>query len=51
MQKYLTEKYFSRVSRYTTSAFLQMKLGAALEKRGLPPQIYETAEEAHTILS
>ncbi len=51
MQKYLTEKYFNRVSRYTTSAFLRMKLGAALEKRGLPPHIYESAEEAHSFLT
>ena len=51
MQKYLTENYFTRVSRYTTSAFLRMKLGGALEKRGLPPHIYESAEEAHAFLA
>ena len=50
MQSYLTGKYFARVSRYTTSAFLRMKLGAALEKRGLPPHIYESAAEAHAFL-
>jgi propionate CoA-transferase len=46
-----TEKYFNRVSRYTTSAFLRMKLGDALERRGLPPHIYESAEEAHAFLT
>jgi len=51
MQKYLTENYFNRVSRYTTSAFLRMKLGDALERRGLSPHIYESAEEAHAFLT
>lgn len=51
MQKYLTENYFTRVSRYTTSAFLRMKLGDALEKRGVSPHIYESAEEAHAFLT
>lgn len=51
MQKYLTENYFTRVSRYTTSAFLRMKLGDALEKRGVPPHIYESADEAHAFLA
>ena len=50
MQAYLMEHYFTRVSRYTTSAFLRMKLGAALEKRGVPPHIYESPEEAHAFL-
>ena len=50
MQQYLTEKYFTRVSRYTTSAFLRMKLGDALEKRGVPPHIYESAQEGPRIL-
>jgi propionate CoA-transferase len=51
MQTYLMEKYFTRVSRYTTSAFLRMKLGDALEKRGVSPHIYESAEEAHAFLA
>jgi propionate CoA-transferase len=50
MQQTLVENYFSRVSRYTTSAFLRMKLGDALEKRGVPPHIYESPEEAHIFL-
>jgi propionate CoA-transferase len=47
MQTYLTENYFTRVSRYTTSAFLRMKLGDALEKRGLPP-ISMKVQKKHT---
>ena len=50
MQHTLVENYFSRVSRYTTSAFLRMKLGDALEKRGVAPHIYESPEEAHSFL-
>ena len=50
MQTYLTQNYFSKVSRYTTSAFLRMKLGGALEKRGLAPHIYESKTEAHQFL-
>ena len=50
MQQQLMENYFSRVSRYTTSAFLRIKLGDALEKRGVPPHIYESPEEAHGFL-
>jgi len=50
MQTYLTPQYFTRVSRYTTSAFLRMKLGASLEKRGLAPHIYESKREAHQFL-
>lgn len=50
MQTYVTEKYFTKVSRYTTSAFLRMKLGASLEKRGRAPHIYESKNEAHRFL-
>jgi propionate CoA-transferase len=50
MQTYLVENFFTRVSRYTTSAFLRMKMGAALEKRGVSPHIYESPAEAHAFL-
>jgi propionate CoA-transferase len=38
------------VSRFTTSAFLRMKLGKALEERGVAPHIYESPDEAHRFL-
>jgi propionate CoA-transferase len=50
MQAFLMENYFERVSRYTTSAFLRIKMGGALEKRGVAPHIYESPEEAHAFL-
>jgi propionate CoA-transferase len=46
MVKRLTEKYYTDVSRYTTSAFMRLKLGEALESRGLAAHIYETPQEA-----
>lgn len=42
----MVEKYYGRVTRYTTSAFLRNKLGHAIAERGLAPHIFETREEA-----
>ncbi len=50
MVKGLVDRLYSGVTRYTTSAFLRMKLGGALEKRGVSPRIYESAEEARRAL-
>jgi propionate CoA-transferase len=38
--------YYGKITRYTTSAFLRDKLGAAIQARGLAPHIYETRTEA-----
>jgi propionate CoA-transferase len=46
MVRDLMDRYYSGVSRYTTSGFLRMKLGEALESRGVAPHIFESAEEA-----
>jgi propionate CoA-transferase len=46
MVKQLTDQYYTHVSRYTTSAFMRLKLGEALERRGLAAHIYETPKEA-----
>jgi len=46
MVKVLHDKYYSDVSRYTTSVFLRMKMGRALEDRGLAAHIFETQQEA-----
>jgi len=46
MVRGLMDKYYAEVTRYTTSGFLRMKLGDALEKRGVSPHIYESAAEA-----
>ena len=46
MVKWLTDRFYSGVTRYTTSGFLRMKLGESLQQRGVAPHIYEGAEEA-----
>ncbi len=46
MVQHLMTHYYTRVTRYTTSNFLRMKLGDALEGRGVAPHIYESAQEA-----
>jgi propionate CoA-transferase len=46
----LVDRFYSGVSRYTTSGFLRMKLGEALEKRGVAPHIFESAAEARSDL-
>jgi propionate CoA-transferase len=42
----LAQAHYSRVCRYTTSAFLRAKLGDALSQRGVAPHIFESAAEA-----
>ena len=50
MVKHLVDHYYSGVTRYTTSAFLRMKLGGALQKRDVAPHIYESSAEARQAL-
>ena len=45
MVKYVM-RYYERVTRYTTSAFLRMKLGEELEKRDLEPNFQEMPQKA-----
>jgi propionate CoA-transferase len=46
----LVDRFYSGVTRYTTSGFLRAKLGDALKQRAVAPHIYESAEEASTHL-
>ena len=50
MVKYVVSKYYSDVTRYTTSAFLRMKLGDELKRRHLAPHIFQSKEEARQAL-
>lgn len=50
MVKGLVDRYYHAVTRYTTSAFLRMKIGDALQKRNLSPHIYESREEARAAI-
>jgi hypothetical protein len=42
----LVDRFYSGVTRYTTSSFLRAKLGEALKQRGMAPHIHESADEA-----
>jgi propionate CoA-transferase len=46
----LVDRFYSGVTRYTTSSFLKVKLGDALQQRAVAPHIYESAEEARAQL-
>jgi len=50
MVKNIVDRFYSKVTRYTTSTFLRMKLKDALVQRNVPPHIYESSEEAHNAL-
>jgi len=46
MVRYMETHYYTTASRYTTSAFLRLKLGEALSRRRVKPHIFETRQEA-----
>jgi len=48
--KHMSENYYANITRYSTSAFLRNKLGAAISERGLAPHIYETQAEAEAAI-
>ena len=43
---YIVSSFYEKVTRYTTSAFLRMKLGDGLKARGVASHVYESREEA-----
>ncbi len=51
MVKHLYDHFYQGVTRYTTSAFLRLKLGEALSQRDVAPHIYESREEASRVLA
>ncbi|MDZ4842198.1 MAG: malonate decarboxylase subunit alpha [Hyphomicrobium aestuarii] len=50
MIAFMADHHYASTARYTTSAFMRMKMKEALSKRGLRPHIFERAEEAHAYL-
>jgi propionate CoA-transferase len=50
MVNYLEMHYYTTSSRYTTSAFLRLKLGDALARRKVAPHIFETRDEARAFV-
>jgi propionate CoA-transferase len=51
MARDVVEAHYAHVTRYTTSAFLRAKLGAALLERGVAPHIFDGVAEAQARLS
>ncbi len=49
MVRHMEETYYTQVSRYTTSAFMRVKLGKALVRK-VAPHIFESKEEARAYL-
>lgn len=50
MVRDLHHRFYLGVTRYTTAAFMRMKLGEELTKRKLAPHIFESADEARAHL-
>ena len=48
--RYVEEKYYLAVSRYTNSGFMRLKLGAELDKRKISSRVFESGEEARDSL-
>jgi propionate CoA-transferase len=44
--RYVEESYYIKVSRYTTSGFMRLKLGKELEKRRVSSHVFESRQEA-----
>lgn len=42
----LVSRFYGGVTRYTTSSFLRLKLGSALQQRSVSTYIYESSDEA-----
>jgi propionate CoA-transferase len=51
MVRYMEENHYTKVTRYTTGAFLRMKLGEALRQRNVAPHVFETEDEARRFLT
>jgi propionate CoA-transferase len=48
--QWLVDRFYYGVTRYTTSSFLRLKLGEALQHRNVAAHIYESAAEARAHL-
>ncbi len=44
--RYVEKKYYIKVSRYSTSGFMRLKMGNELEKRKVSSHVYESGSEA-----
>jgi len=51
MVERLTERFYSKVTRYTSNAFLRLALGHSLASHHLSPQLYGSSREAFRALA
>ncbi|CAH2604580.1 Acyl CoA:acetate/3-ketoacid CoA transferase [Rhodovastum atsumiense] len=51
MDRHFLAHYFTRITRYATSAFLRAKLGEALSRRDIAPHVFERREDAQAFLT
>jgi propionate CoA-transferase len=51
LKKVIPTRYYLKVSRFTNSGFLRLKLGKELERRQVSARVYETRHEAERHLS
>jgi propionate CoA-transferase len=48
--QYVEKRYYLKVSRFTNSGFLRLKLGKELERREVSARVFETRREAERSL-
>ena len=51
MDRYMLEHYWTKITRYATSAFMRMKLDQAFSQRNIAPHVFERKEEAQAFLT
>ena len=51
MDRYFLAHYFTKITRYATSAFMRSKLGEAFTQRNIAPHVFERKEEAQAFLT
>ena len=45
MARDVQARFYDKAARYTTSAFMRLKLGDALQRRAMAPHVFESAQE------
>jgi len=50
MIEHLCAHHYLTTTRYTTNAFLRVKMQEALSRRGIAPHVFERRDEAHAFL-
>ncbi|MEZ5788949.1 MAG: malonate decarboxylase subunit alpha, partial [Xanthobacteraceae bacterium] len=51
MDRYMLDHYYTKITRFATSAFMRMKLGEAFTRRNIAPHVFEKKEDAQAFLA